>query len=34
MNIKKMIDITLNALNDAKAFDVTVFEVSKIDQHI
>ena len=30
MKIKKMIDITLNALNDAKALDITVFEVSKL----
>jgi len=30
MNIKKLIDITLNALNDAKALDITVFEVSKL----
>lgn len=30
MNIKKLIDITLTALNDAKALDVTVFEVSKL----
>jgi ribosome-associated protein len=30
MKIKKLIDIILNALNDAKALDVTVFEVSKL----
>lgn len=30
MNIKKLIDITLDALNDGKALDVTVFEVSKL----
>ena len=30
MNIKKLITITLNALNDAKALDITLFEVSKL----
>lgn len=30
MNIKKLIDIILTALNNAKALDVTVFEVSKL----
>lgn len=30
MNNKKLIDITLNALNDAKALNVIVFEVSKL----
>lgn len=30
MNNKKLIDITLDALNDAKALDITVFEVSKL----
>jgi ribosome-associated protein len=30
MNIKKIIDIILKTLDDAKALDVTVFEVSKL----
>jgi len=30
MNIKKLVDITLAALNDTKAIDVVVFEVSKL----
>jgi ribosome-associated protein len=30
MNIKKLVDITLSALDDVKAIDVTVFEVSKL----
>jgi len=30
MNIKKLIDIILNTLNNAKALDVIVFEVSKL----
>ena len=30
MNIKKLIDIILNTLNDAKALDVILFEVSKL----
>lgn len=30
MKIKKLIDLILKALDDAKALDVTVFEVSKL----
>jgi ribosome-associated protein len=30
MNTKELIDITLNALDDVKAIDVVVFEVSKL----
>ena len=30
MNNKELIDITLNALNDAKALDINVFDVSKL----
>ncbi len=30
MNIKKLIDLILKTLDDAKALDVTVFEVSKL----
>ena len=30
MNNKELVDITLNALNDAKALDINVFDVSKL----
>jgi ribosome-associated protein len=30
MNIKELVDITLTALDDVKAIDVVVFEVSKL----